>query len=438
MSQSLIPRDAIAFQTDLDEVLAEPPPRGLRATNFLLASLMASVLIIAAVVKSDIIVSGRGQLRADTPTILLQPVERAIIRELFVRAGDRVTKGEVVATLDATFSQADVNTLTKQKQDLTAKIARLEVEAAPSPPDHLAAADDAQAMQARLYAQRREEFRQHLTSFDQSLARDAVALQGNRTAAEALTQQLAIATDVASMRSSLMHSAVGSRLQFLAAESSRIQAEKDLRAARVQITELVHAIDSTRAERQAFVAARQREDLEELIAARAERARVEDQLTKATRLHDLIELKSPTDGVVLDVAARAPGSVLHEAEALITILPAGAALIAEVSVPSSDIGNLVDGQKVLIKVDAFPYQRHGRLHGKVRSIGEESYSEGTAEAFHKVRVALGPDDLQFLPQGASLIPGMTVTAEVNVGSRNVLSYFLYPITRGLKESLREP
>jgi HlyD family secretion protein len=33
---------------------------------------------------------------------------------------------------------------------------------------------------------------------------------------------------------------------------------------------------------------------------------------------------------------------------------------------------------------------------------------------------------------------MTVTAEVNVGSRNVLAYFLYPITRGFSESMREP
>ena len=439
MSMRLVPRDAIAFQTDLDEVLAEPPPRGLRTTNFLLAGIMASVILIAALMKTDVVVSGRGQLHADTPTILLQPVERAIVHELFVKAGDRVTKGEVVATLDATFTQADVNTLTKQLRALTATIARLEIELSSAPPATLAPGDDEQSMQARLYAQRREEYREKLASYDQALARDTVALQGNRTAADALTRQLAIATDIASMRSALMQSAVGSRLQFLAAESGRIQAEKDLKAARVEITELGHAIDATRADRGAFVAGRQRETLEVLMASRADRARVQEQLSKATRLHDLIDLKSPTDGVVLDVAARAAGSVLHEAEALVTILPSGAAMIAEVSVPSADIGNLADGQKVLIKVDAFPYQHHGMLHGVVRSIGEESSSEGQgAEAFHRVRIALGPESLQLLPKGAFLFPGMTVTAEVNVGARSLLAYFLYPITRGLQESLREP
>jgi hypothetical protein len=78
MSKALVPRDAIAFQSDLDMVLAEPPPRLLRATNALVAGLLITLIAIAAVVKTDVVVSGHGQLRADTPTILLQPVERAI------------------------------------------------------------------------------------------------------------------------------------------------------------------------------------------------------------------------------------------------------------------------------------------------------------------------------------------------------------------------
>ena len=46
--------------------------------------------------------------------------------------------------------------------------------------------------------------------------------------------------------------------------------------------------------------------------------------------------------------------------------------------------------------------------------------------------------LQRLPPGARLIPGMTVAAEVKVGARSVISYFLYPIERGFDESIREP
>jgi hemolysin D len=46
--------------------------------------------------------------------------------------------------------------------------------------------------------------------------------------------------------------------------------------------------------------------------------------------------------------------------------------------------------------------------------------------------------LDSLPQGARLIPGMTLSAEIKVGTRSVLSYFVSPLTKGLSESIREP
>src|SRR5262249_43804664 len=107
------------------------------------------------------------------------------------------------------------------------------------------------------------------------------------------------------------------------------------------------------------------------------------------------------------------------------------------------------GEDVVIKVDAFPYQRHGLLKGRLRSVSEQSFAPQTAEeaaapqkqtnhAFHRGQIALTSLKLDNLPDGAHLIPGMTVTADIKVGSRSVLSYFIYPLTRGFDEVIREP
>jgi HlyD family secretion protein len=45
--------------------------------------------------------------------------------------------------------------------------------------------------------------------------------------------------------------------------------------------------------------------------------------------------------------------------------------------------------------------------------------------------------LRLPPERAQLIPGMAVTAELKVGKRTIISYFLYPLLRGLDESIRE-
>ena len=68
-------------------------------------------------------------------------------------------------------------------------------------------------------------------------------------------------------------------------------------------------------------------------------------------------------------------------------------------------------------------------------------AQGAAHAtppYYRVLVDINDARLRDLPERFQMIPGMTVTAELNAGSRSVISYFLYPLTRGLDESLREP
>ena len=66
-------------------------------------------------------------------------------------------------------------------------------------------------------------------------------------------------------------------------------------------------------------------------------------------------------------------------------------------------------------------------------------TEGVAGgvAMHRGQIALGPDHLRDLPPGTQPLPGMTLTAELKVGTRSVLDFFLEPLVRGLQESLRE-
>jgi len=184
---------------------------------------------------------------------------------------------------------------------------------------------------------------------------------------------------------------------------------------------------------------------------RGELARVEEALVKAARMDELTQITAPQDGVVLEVARRSVGSVLREGEALISLIPAHVPLIAEVTLNSSDIGYAKPGDAVTLKVDAFPFQRHGTLTGRLRAISQESFGR-TSEprdaettpgaagqgAVHRGQIELDRSTLGNLPDGARLTPGMTLSAEIMVGSRSVLGYFLYPVTRGLQESLREP
>jgi HlyD family secretion protein len=127
-------------------------------------------------------------------------------------------------------------------------------------------------------------------------------------------------------------------------------------------------------------------------------------------------------------------------------VPTNAKLIGEIMLKSGDIGYTVPGDKVVVKVDAFSYQRHGMVEGRLLSVSEESFNPGqknksmpsVSGAQHRARIALIKTDLRDMPKNAQLIPGMTIVAEIKVGKRSVISYFLNPVLRGFGESIREP
>ncbi len=451
--RSRIIEEAISFQTPIDEIAAERAPFFLRGTSYVIMGLFLAMLAIAAWVKVDIVIVGSGRLSTDIPPIVLQPIERSIIREFKVKVGDKVTKGQVLATLDPTFTQADVASLEVQRRALQAQIHRLESELSgiPYQPGDAGNADD--LLQKSLYFQRQAQFKSRIDTFDQDIERLESNVTSVKNTKKSLATQLEINKEVETMRLSLLKSEYGSRLNYLAARADRTRAERELEEADNRLPELFHTLESKRAEKETFLSEWRRQLLENLVSVRTEMAKLGEGLSKAARMNELVVLKSPEDGVVLDVAKRSVGSVMREAEPLITIVPSNATLIAEISITSSDVGYTKTGDDAVIKVDAFPYQRHGMLRGRLLSVSEDSFAPGgggggemggnplaskTGAAVHRGRVSLDSLELKDMNKGSGLIPGMTLSADIKIGSRSVLGYFLNPITRTFQESIREP
>ena len=436
-------QDFLPPEPDLEDTLAESPPRLLRNTHYTAVLLFVALVVIASLVKVDMIVAAPGRLVADSPTIVVQPLQVSIVREVRVKAGDIVHKGDVLAKLDPTFTQADKTVLTAQQTALEARIARLEAEANGTAP-RLDGAD--QQIELTLYRQRQSEYNARLHAFDEDVLRYQAAMAAAKESRDSLVDQLEIARKIESIRAKLYKQQYGSELNYMDAQVTRMRTERDYQDASNRLSEAEHFLNSTQADRQAYIDGWRREVLEELAKAHTDATAIAEGLAKAVRMNDLVVLTAPEDGIVLEVAKRSVGSVLQEAEPLVTMVPTGTPLIAEVMINSADVGYTKIGDEAEIKVDAFPYQRHGLLEGRLRAVGEDSVlTNAPAVAavpaggvVHRSQVELTGTGLRDLPEGTRLIPGMTLTAEIKVGSRSVISYFIYPLMRGFDESIREP
>jgi hemolysin D len=424
------------------------PPPGAGVTLRLAAGVLASAVVWASVSRVDEIAVAPGKLVTTRPNLVIQPLERSVIRGIHVTIGDTVKAGEPLITLDTTFSDADVEQLKAKLAHFDALLVRLEAEAAERPmaiePD---AAGELQ-LQYRLHRQKKAAFEAKLADLDQQIARAEAGLATSLAEEDVNRKRLATLTEIEEMRTTLLDRQSGSRLNLLQSRDLRLDIESAIARAGGQRKEMTHGLAKARAEKQAFIEDSRRTTLEQLVEARDQRKTALEELRKAELRRNLVTLTAPADGVVLDIAQRSLGSVMKEAEPLVTLVPLDVPIEAEVSVDARDIGRVAAGQSVRVKLDAFPFQKHGTAEGTVRTISRDAFSPQQQERqaggvrdglpFYRVRVSLDAVRLRGLPGDLILLPGMTVSGEIRTGRRTVISYFLYPIMKGLDESLREP
>lgn len=435
----------VDFLPDADAIERGPLPPYLRRTLHLMAAALLTFVVWASFSQVEKIVIAKGRLVNPTTNIVVQPLETSIIQRIEVRVGQVVKKGQVLATLDPTFTQADEAQLRTRLRSLDTQTAGLRAElegkGAGKGPSGAAGSDD--LLQSQLSSERQANFTAQVKKIDQNLARLKAGLETNRRDQQVLAQRVKSLGEVEAMQEKLMEQQYGAKLRLLEARDRRLEVERDLLLTHNKEQELLSELAAAQAERAAFGNSWRQKMMEDLLSATRERDTVNEQLQKADKRHQLVQLTAPVDGVVLDIAKLSQGSVVKEAEQMFTLVPLGAELEAEVQIDSLDIGYIKLNDAVHLKLDAFPYQQHGALDGKVRTISEDAFRRDAnagqgMDAYYQSRIGFGKSKLKKMSDQSRLLPGMTLTAEIVVGKRSVMSYLLWPLTKALDESIREP
>jgi membrane fusion protein len=149
-------------------------------------------------------------------------------------------------------------------------------------------------------------------------------------------------------------------------------------------------------------------------------------------------IRAPISGVVTNIAVNRGESVAMDAP-LATVLPKGSGLHVELLVPTRAIGFVKAGQNVVLRYEAFPYERFGQYYGSVRDVGRTVWSPGEKvgplavnEPVYRVDVKLARQDVTALGQAFALRPGMLVNADLLLEKRTIFEWVFEPVLK-LKE-----
>ncbi|MGV8854204.1 MAG: HlyD family type I secretion periplasmic adaptor subunit [Devosia sp.] len=434
----------LEFQTDAIALEERKPPVTARMTLYLVALAIVSGVYWASVSRIDEVVVAPGKLETAEPMLVMQPLETSIIRSITVKAGDIVRKGQLLATLDPTFTSADAGQLRAKLAGFEAQIARVQAELAGEVYTPPAGASAEALMQGRLAAQRQAAYQARIADFDAQIAHGEATLVAAASEEQVLSQRLDGLQEIDQMHASLFEAGNGSRLSFLQGRDLSFDTKVALARVRGQHAETTQMIHQTQSEKQNYVEDYRRQAFEALVDLEDKQSGAREELRKVDLRTTMSQIIAPADATVLEVAQRSVASVVQPAEPLISLVPLNVPLEAEVTVAGGDIGHLATGDLARIKFDAFPFAQHGTIDGTVLSISGNSFARQPGAdtqggvAYYKVRIALGDETLRDVPDAFRMLPGMTVSAEVHTGERTIISYFLYPLIRGLDESLKEP
>jgi hemolysin D len=436
-------KTAIEYLPDADEIERSPLPRFAQTTMHVLLASFAAFALWAVFSQLDLVVIAQGRLINPLPNIVVQPLETSIIQSVDVRVGQVVKKGETLATLDATFIQADENQLRLRLGSLETQVQGLgqELSGQPSQAQPTPSADD--LLQANLLSERKANYKAQQIRIGETAAKLRAALATNRRDQKLAASRLKSLKEMETMQEKMVAQKFGAPIQLMEAQLRSKEVERDLEQVANREQEILRELAAAEAEKTAFEKGWRQKTMEDLLAVSRERDALSEQLQKADKRHKLVILVSPVDAVVLDIAKLSPGSIVKEAETFFTLVPLNAQLEAEVHIDSADVGYIKLGHPVHLKLDAYPFQRHGTLDAHIRTISEDAFrreaaAKSGADAYYLSRITLNQTNLRNMTEGSRLLPGMTLTAEVVVGKRSVISYLAWPLTKGLDEAIREP
>jgi membrane fusion protein len=173
-----------------------------------------------------------------------------------------------------------------------------------------------------------------------------------------------------------------------------------------------------------------------------------DQQVASAEARRAIEIRAPGAGTVTAIASN-PGQTVASGARMLTLIPDQKAMRAELLAPSTSIGFIRPGQRVLLRYSAFPYQKFGQYWGTVIEVSHAALQQeelkslvptlapsDQSKTFYRVIVAPDRQDVTAYGRLEPLQASMQVEARVLLENRAIYQWILEPVygLTGLRRS----
>jgi adhesin transport system membrane fusion protein len=370
---------------------------------------LAAVLTWAALFELDEITRAQGKVIPSSREQVIQSLDAGVLSKLMVREGDVVEKDQVLLHMDAARSGAVYREAREKYLALSATAARLKAEAYGTAlvfPAELDEERDLVQQERLAYAARKNALEEALRAADISLA--------------AVKRELALTEPLS--REGLMSEVEILRLRRQQADLMGQRAERKNRYLTDANNELARVSS-------------------ELSQTKENASAREDALRRTT-------ISSPVKGIVKNIQVTTLGGVIQAGQPILEIVPTEDEMLVEAYVKPADVAFLKVGQKAVVKLSSYDFNKYGGLDGVLELLSPDTMKDDRQrkpngstpadmeEGFYRILVRI--KDNNRVRKGIRLepTPGMVSTVEIRTGQKTVLEYLFRPlqnVTQALSE-----
>jgi adhesin transport system membrane fusion protein len=364
-------------------------------------------LVWAGWFELDEITRGQGKVIPSSREQVIQSLDTGVLSELFVREGTVVDKNQVLLQIDDARSGAVFREAQEKFMSLSALAARLKAEAYGTPlsfPPEVLKETGLVEQETQAYNARKRALSESLRSLDMSLA--AVGRELSMT--EPLVKQ-------------------------------GVMSEVELLRLRRQQSELM----GQRAERQNRYLT---DANNELVRVASELSQTKENASAREDAFRRTTVRSPMRGIVKNVQVTTVGGVIQAGQPILEIVPTEDEMLVEAYVKPSEVAFLKVGQKAVVKLTAYDFNKYGGLDGVLEHLSPDTLRDERQrkpgnpveleEGLYRIMVRV--KETEGLRHGLKLTPtpGMTATVEIRTGQKSVLEYLFRPL-QNVSQALRE-
>ncbi|WP_274034992.1 HlyD family type I secretion periplasmic adaptor subunit [Vibrio parahaemolyticus] len=452
--------DELDFVDDKTAALLLNTPNSARLMLWVMVLFFVAAIGWASWAQIDQVTVGQGKVIPSSQIQVVQNLEGGLVKEILVKEGQLVKKGQQLLLIDDTRFRSDYREREQQVANLTASVLQLSASInsvavnrdfniqdweksvvldygkLTFPPILEETQPQLTQRQKAEYREDLDNLRNQLSVIDQQVEQKQQDLVEIEARVHNLRQSYQYAKKELDITQPLADEGVVPRIELLKLQRQVNDTRREMTSSELKIPVIKSAIKESMLNRIDVALKFRSEQQEKLNNAQDQlSALVESAVGLEDRVNRTVVV-SPVTGKIKTLNVNTVGGVIQPGMDIVEIVPTEDTLLVEAKIAPKDIAFLRPNLNAIVKFTAYDFTKYGGLVGELEHISADTTQDEEGNSFYIVRVRT---EKTSFGQDADLpiIPGMTASVDIITGKRTVLEYLLKPILSAKTNALKE-